>query len=101
MSQKKTVKKERTLSNEEKKMSAIWRKVLENLNIGIDDDFFISGGDSLRAIRLVNAVNKAFNVHITIYNLFEYTTISKLVEFVLINDSYIEKKEDGTEEGVL
>lgn len=101
VSQKKTVKKERTLSNEEKKMSAIWRKVLENLNIGIDDDFFISGGDSLRAIRLVNAVNKAFNVHITIYNLFEYTTISKLVEFVLINDSYIEKKEDGTEEGVL
>lgn len=36
----------------ERKLLAVWRKVLNNESIGVEDDFYASGGDSLLALRL-------------------------------------------------
>jgi Phosphopantetheine attachment site len=37
-------------------LTAIWRRVLEQPCVGIDDDFFDLGGDSVLALRLVDEV---------------------------------------------
>lgn len=39
-------------TTEEKALAAIWRKVLHLSSIGVDDNFFASGGDSLRALQV-------------------------------------------------
>ncbi|WP_040833354.1 non-ribosomal peptide synthetase [Nocardia brevicatena] len=46
--------------------------------IGVDDDFFALGGNSLSAIRLVDAVNTTFEAGITLRDLFETPTVAGL-----------------------
>ncbi|MCP5050490.1 MAG: hypothetical protein GY940_25220, partial [bacterium] len=46
--------------------------------IGIEDNFFTIGGDSIRAIRLVNAVNKEFSIHLEIADLYANRTVETL-----------------------
>jgi amino acid adenylation domain-containing protein len=64
----------------EEKLIKIWSDVLdiEAERIGIDDDFFQSGGHSLNAIRLISQVHRAFNTEITLTRLFQSPTIRKL-----------------------
>jgi nonribosomal peptide synthetase DhbF len=51
--------------------------------IGIDDDFFASGGDSLAAIRVANRLRAELGIEITIRHLFETPTIAGLSARVL------------------
>lgn len=46
--------------------------------IGVDEDFFAAGGNSLSAIRLVDAVNTTFEAGITLRDLFEHPTVAGL-----------------------
>jgi acyl carrier protein len=58
----------------ERKMADTWSEVLEIPQIGIDDDFFGSGGDSLKAIKVVTKLE----LGIKIVDLYTYPTIRKL-----------------------
>jgi amino acid adenylation domain-containing protein len=64
----------------EEKLIKIWANVLgiEAGRIGIDDDFFQSGGHSLKAIRLISHIHQAFDTEITLTRLFQSPTIRKL-----------------------
>jgi amino acid adenylation domain-containing protein/non-ribosomal peptide synthase protein (TIGR01720 family) len=42
----------------EKKLVEIWEKVLDKTNIGINENFFMVGGDSIKAIQIVSKMNK-------------------------------------------
>jgi acyl carrier protein len=64
---------ERTIAN-------IWIEVLERDRIGILDDFFELGGESLAAIRVVARIHNALGVHIPVRLIFEYPTISGLAQ---------------------
>ncbi|MGB8191171.1 MAG: amino acid adenylation domain-containing protein [Chitinophagaceae bacterium] len=66
----------------EAKLVAIWQKLLEVERIGIEDDFFASGGHSLLAIQLMSAVRKEFNKAIAIKDVFGYPTIARLSELI-------------------
>lgn len=46
--------------------------------VGIDDSFFDLGGQSLNGIRLVDLINKALNVELSIEHLFDYPTVADL-----------------------
>jgi amino acid adenylation domain-containing protein len=70
----------------EEKLVEIWREVLlpdqSSASIGIDDNFFQTGGHSLKAISVVNAVHKVFNVQISIQDIFIAPTIGELASII-------------------
>jgi amino acid adenylation domain-containing protein len=64
-------------------LATIWREVLELDQIGVDDNFFEVGGESLTAMMIVNRIEKIFQRRISIAEMFGNPTIrllSKLLE---------------------
>lgn len=45
----------------EERLLTVWKKVLNLENAGVEDDFFESGGDSLKAMELLSAIKKELN----------------------------------------
>ncbi|MFZ5988791.1 MAG: amino acid adenylation domain-containing protein [Bacillota bacterium] len=66
----------------EKELLNIWREVLGIEEIGVEDSFFESGGHSLKAAVLQSKISKEFNVDISITDLFENPTISRLSGYI-------------------
>ncbi|MGW7276289.1 amino acid adenylation domain-containing protein [Streptomyces sp. NPDC054864] len=62
-------------------LSALFAEVLGVDSVGIDNDFFASGGDSIRSIQVV-ARARARGVEITTREIFEHPTVAQLVELV-------------------
>ncbi|GAA0984804.1 hypothetical protein GCM10009555_059200 [Acrocarpospora macrocephala] len=61
----------------EARMLAEWTRVLARSPIGVDDDFFELGGDSLRAVALVGDL-RAAGFDVAVRDLFELRTIARL-----------------------
>jgi amino acid adenylation domain-containing protein/non-ribosomal peptide synthase protein (TIGR01720 family) len=61
----------------EEVLAAIWSQVLGIREIGIHDNYFALGGDSIRSLRIV-AQAKERGLDVTIQQLFQHQTISKL-----------------------
>ncbi|WP_316186189.1 non-ribosomal peptide synthase/polyketide synthase [Bradyrhizobium sp. SZCCHNR31011] len=59
-------------------VSAIWCDVLQLSELGVDDNFFASGGHSLIAAQLIGRVNAVFQVAIPLRAVFEAPTIRML-----------------------
>jgi putative pyridoxal-dependent aspartate 1-decarboxylase len=75
----------------ERQVCRIWAEVLrfpEN-KLGIQDDFFRLGGNSILAMKLVSKINKALKANIDIAGVFEARTISRLI------NNYIVTKKDN------
>jgi amino acid adenylation domain-containing protein len=68
----------------ELKMTALWSGVLgiDKDLIGIDRDFFESGGHSLKASTLAARVHKAFNVSVPLLEIFTNPTVRGLAAFI-------------------
>ncbi|MFT5823206.1 MAG: amino acid adenylation domain-containing protein [Crocinitomix sp.] len=66
----------------EEKLIEIWQEILQRENIGIKDDFFESGGHSLKAIRLSNEYQKEFEIKLSINDLFLHTTPASHAELI-------------------
>lgn len=65
----------------------IWQEVLQVGPIGITDDFFELGGDSLLAIKLLARIEKAFNIKVPVGALLQATTIEGLAFMLRHPDS--------------
>jgi NAD(P)-dependent dehydrogenase (short-subunit alcohol dehydrogenase family) len=61
----------------EHRLADIWRRVLGLEKIGINDDFFELGGDSVLSLRIVAEANEA-GLRLTPRQLFEHNTIAAL-----------------------
>ncbi|MCU1347889.1 MAG: peptide synthetase, partial [Acidobacteria bacterium] len=61
----------------ERQLAAIWQQLLKLERVGIDDNFFAIGGDSILSIQAVSRANQA-GIAITTRQLFEYQTIAAL-----------------------
>ncbi|MCU0289853.1 MAG: amino acid adenylation domain-containing protein, partial [Acidobacteria bacterium] len=61
----------------EKKLAVLWAEILgiDSSIIGIDDNFFQLGGHSLKAMQLTAQIHRAFNVKISLVELFKNSTI--------------------------
>ena len=66
----------------EKALAAIWTELLNVPNIGIHDDFFDLGGQSLMAIKAVSRIRDMFDVDVALRNLFERSTLAGLAEVI-------------------
>ncbi|MCW3078681.1 non-ribosomal peptide synthetase, partial [Segetibacter sp.] len=67
-------------SDIELKLAEVWQDLLEVEDIGIHDDFFKLGGDSLLAIRVISAIRKKLGIEVDINLIFEYPTIAQLAK---------------------
>ncbi|MGG6311632.1 amino acid adenylation domain-containing protein [Paenibacillus macerans] len=64
----------------ERKIRQVWQELLDMEPIGIDDDFFRLGGNSIKAIQVVSRLALDFEVGIN--DLFQYPTIRALAEHI-------------------
>jgi len=88
----------------EKQVCHIWAEVL-NLpqeKVGIRDDFFRLGGDSIVSIQLLSRLRQKLGLNISIKDIFTYKTIERLYDQVLSKSlSTDDKIEVKTEQGIL
>lgn len=61
-------------------LQAIWTDVLTWPTIGVDDNFFHIGGNSLTALRIVARIEQSVNIVVPVAVLFENPTIRELAE---------------------
>ncbi|MCE3199515.1 non-ribosomal peptide synthetase [Paenibacillus sonchi] len=66
----------------EKQMSQLWKEVLQIDKVGLRDDFFQIGGDSLSVIILHQQVKQHVDAEISIANLYRYRTIEALLDYL-------------------
>ncbi len=62
----------------EKKILDIWQEVLTVNNIGVNDNFFTLGGDSIKAVILANRINKIEGVNVSVKDIYVNPTIKSL-----------------------
>ena len=65
---------EAPLTPDERQLAHVWASVLGVGQVGIHDNFFTLGGDSMRAIQVVSAARERF-LDFTIQQLFEHPTV--------------------------
>ncbi len=66
----------------QQKCAQIWSELLGLKSIGITDDFFKLGGNSILGIQVCHRMSKLFNKNIVISSLFEQKTIQKMCELM-------------------
>jgi amino acid adenylation domain-containing protein len=59
----------------EEALAGLWSQVLRRDRVGVEENFFESGGDSLLATQLISRVRSAFKVELPLYYLFEAPTV--------------------------
>jgi len=64
----------------EEVMAQIWAEVLNLQQVGIDDNFFDLGGNSLLAVRMIVAIEQRFGVALPLQVLFRTPTVALLTE---------------------
>ena len=80
----------------ERVIAGIWEALLKREGIGVEDDFFELGGDSLLATQVVSRLRAAFDVDLPLRRFFEGATIAALAE--KIEDLLVGKLESMSEE---
>jgi FkbH-like protein len=71
----------------EQKLADIWTRTLGIDQIGVTEDFFQLGGDSLLAVSLFVEIEQAFGKHLPMTVLIESPTIEKMAESLSGDDS--------------
>ncbi|MGK3989851.1 amino acid adenylation domain-containing protein [Sorangium sp. So ce136] len=66
----------------ERRVADIWREVLGVERPGVADDFFLLGGHSLRATRVVAKIQDALQVSVPLPYFFGHPTIRELAEYI-------------------
>ncbi|MGD0939062.1 MAG: amino acid adenylation domain-containing protein [Terracidiphilus sp.] len=64
----------------EEKVAGVWRMVLNTDQVGLDDNFFDIGGNSLLLVSVHAKLQTIFNKKIPVAELFAYTTVHTLSE---------------------
>jgi iturin family lipopeptide synthetase A len=66
----------------EKRLAEIWQRFFGIEKIGIDDDLFDLGGDSLKAINIISIIQKELKVAIPIKYFFDHSTIAGTAKYI-------------------
>ena len=67
-------------SPHESAVELIFREVLECGPLGVHDNFFARGGDSLRGARVIARVNRQFGLKLAVTHLFQHPSVAELVQ---------------------
>ncbi len=66
----------------EKHLLEIWRSLFGNSKLGLEDNYFTLGGDSLVATKLILEIQKAFQRKVPISAIFENPTVKSLANII-------------------
>jgi acyl transferase domain-containing protein/acyl carrier protein len=92
-------------TDSQKQMITVWQEVLAIPQIGIDDNFYDLGGDSLIAIKVLSRLRDVFAVELSVNDLFERPTVKQLCERLEVmswaQDENSNTDPEEMEEGVL
>ncbi|MGW5271528.1 non-ribosomal peptide synthetase [Streptomyces sp. NPDC004044] len=67
--------------------------LLRDVRLGVHDDFFLSGGNSLQAVQLMSAIKRRFGVEITLGDFFVSPTVAHLA--AAIDTVHAARRDDG------
>ncbi|MDY6804445.1 MAG: amino acid adenylation domain-containing protein [Cyanobacteriota bacterium] len=67
----------------EEMLVGIWAEVLKIDEVGVLDNFFMLGGDSIGATQLMSRVRDTFKVEMSLHRLFESPTVAEFGELIL------------------
>ena len=84
----------------EVKLCQLWSDLLCIEKIGITDDFFRLGGDSISCLQIVGRIRKDLGVSVSVKDIFLLTTIERLYDNVLKNSAQ-QKVVNMSEQGTL
>ncbi|MFT7597194.1 MAG: amino acid adenylation domain-containing protein [Acidimicrobiales bacterium] len=72
----------------EKTMVGLWQDVLESAHaIGLDDDFFLIGGDSLLAVRLFSRIDREYSRDLALAEVFDAPTPRAMLDLLGLGES--------------
>jgi amino acid adenylation domain-containing protein len=71
----------------EKKVADIWKNMLDLEKVGVTDNFFNIGGDSIKVLSLLNSINKEFETNFKVLDLYENETIEKIAAGISDNET--------------
>ncbi|UII33613.1 amino acid adenylation domain-containing protein [Fulvivirga ulvae] len=71
----------------EKKISSIWSATLGLETVGLEDNYFSIGGDSITAIRLISRMNDTLHTRLKVSDLYKYQTLEELLAYARSEDS--------------
>ena len=66
----------------EARLTAIWRNALELDTLGVEDNFFDLGGDSIAAVRVISMVQRELDAPVGLAALFDAPTVAELAGFL-------------------
>ncbi len=66
----------------EEKLAQIWKTDLQLDKVGIRDNYFSIGGDSIKSINLLSRINKELDIRLKIVDLYTNDTIETLAAFI-------------------
>jgi amino acid adenylation domain-containing protein len=92
-------------SDLEKELAVIWTEALGPTQFGIDDSFFRIGGDSIRAIKVIGAINNRSaapttpddsspDTTVSLADFYAQDTIRKLAAFIASRETHAQNRED-------
>jgi natural product biosynthesis luciferase-like monooxygenase protein/amino acid adenylation domain-containing protein len=70
---------------EEKALAEIWARVLGLERVGIDDNFFALGGDSIRSIQVLSGAQQS-GLNFSLQQLFQHQTIRELAQVLSVTE---------------
>lgn len=71
-----------SMSAVETSLRAIWRQLFAQDNVGLDDNFFNLGGDSVMVMDLVSSVREQFGIQIDSMDAYTTRTIRSLAQLI-------------------
>ena len=66
----------------EKRLLDVWTKTMHTKEASVDDNFFTSGGDSLKAIIFINALKEQEQLEVSLQELFENPSVEQLAQLI-------------------
>ncbi|WP_207382829.1 non-ribosomal peptide synthetase [Marinomonas sp. MED121] len=72
------------ITEDEKKLVSIWQGIFDMNGLGVSDDFFALGGDSITAIRFMSLLRKSMNRHLTMKDF----RLNPTIEGVLVHSTF-------------
>ena len=76
----------------EQTIADIFSEVLGLKRVGINDNFFILGGDSIRGTQVIGRLQAGVHMELPIVTLFHKPTIAELSEYIAASADYIDSK---------
>ena len=86
----------------ELKIARIWASLIGLDSVGVNDDFFGIGGDSILSLQAVKEIRSHLNLAVSVKDIFEARTVRNLVNRIYSNTELaIADQEYATEQGIL